>query len=392
MTRPVSGPRVVVFGAGAFGGWTALELVRRGAAVTLVDAWGAGHTRASSGGETRVIRATYGSRAVYTRMVKRALEKWKAYERAHGLRFYHPTGALWMFGEDDSFGQASARTLRDHDIRIEDWAVADAATRYPQIDFTGVRHVLFEPDAGYLLARRACGQVARQVAAEGGEYRIAAAASPVRMDEAAAGRVALANGETIEVDALVFACGPWLPALFPDVIGHRISVTKQEIYYFGTPAGDARFDAPALPVWLDFGDREMYGIPGHEGRGFKLADDAPGPAFDPTRGSREAGAEGVAAARRFLSARFPALADAPLVASEICQYESTPDADFILDRHPDAPNVWMAGGGSGHGFKMGPAVGELLASLVLDQLAPEPVFALRRFDHPPPGGWRPKWA
>jgi sarcosine oxidase len=387
-----AGPRVAVFGAGAFGGWTALELARRNARVTLVDAWGAGHTRASSGGETRVIRATYGSRAIYTRMAKQALGKWQAYERAHGVRFYHRTGALWMFGKDDGFGQASAVTLREHDIPLEEVTVADAATRYPQIDFAGVRRALFEPEAGYLLARRACHHVARQVVAEGGKYRIAAAASPLRFDGGRVAGVALADGSALEADAFVFACGPWLPALFPDVIGDRITVTKQEIYYFGTPPGDARFDDPALPVWLDFGPREIYGIPGHEGRGFKLADDAAGPAFDPTGGSRAVTAEGIASARQFLSRRFPALGEAPLVASEVCQYESTPDADFILDRHPHAPNVWIAGGGSGHGFKMGPAVGELLASLVLEHSAPEPAFLLRRFDRPPDEGWRPKWS
>jgi sarcosine oxidase len=387
-----AGRRVAVFGAGAFGGWTALELVRRGARVTLLDAWGAGHTRASSGGETRVIRATYGSRDIYTRMAKQALRKWQAYERVQGVRFYHRTGALWMFGEDDGFGQASARTLREHDIPLEAWTVSDAAVRYPQIDFAGVRRVLFEPDAGYLLARRACDHVARQVVAEGGDYRIAAAASPARIDGARVAGVTLADGSTLEADAFVFACGPWLPALFPDVIGERITVTKQEIYYFGTPAGDARFDDPALPVWLDFAEEGLYGIPGHDGRGFKLANDEAGPAFEPTSGSRAVGQQGVDAARRFLARRFPTLADAPLVASEVCQYESTPDADFLIDRHPHAPHVWLAGGGSGHGFKMGPAVGELLASLVLGESQPEPSFLLRRFDQPPNGGWRPKWS
>jgi sarcosine oxidase len=387
-----AGPRVAVFGAGAFGGWTALELVRRGAQVTLLDAWGAGHTRASSGGDTRVIRATYGTRAIYTHMAKRALEKWQAYERAHGARFYRRTGALWMFGGDDSFGRASMRTLGEHDIPLDEWTVAGAAARYPQIDFAGVRHVFFEPDAGCLLARRACDHVARQVVAEGGKYRVAAAASPVRLETGNAQSIPLTGGSSLEADVFVFACGPWLPALFPDVIGDRIAVTKQDIYYFGTPAGDARFDDPALPVWLDFGEREVYGIPGHEGRGFKLADDRAGPAFDPTSGSREISRKGIDAARRFLSRRFPALAHAPLVASEVCQYESTPDADFILDRHPLASNVWLAGGGSGHGFKMGPAIGEFLASLVLDQAAQEAAFLLRRFDHPPPGGWQPKWA
>jgi glycine/D-amino acid oxidase-like deaminating enzyme len=167
------------------------------------------------------------------------------------------------------------------------------------------------------------------------------------------------------------------------------------VYYFGTPAGDARFVDPAMPVWLDYGDRVMYGIPGNAHRGFKAADDTSGPPMDPTTGSRDATAADVAGVRAFLERRFPALAGAPLLGSEVCQYESTPDSHFIVDRHPAADNVWMAGGGSGHGFKMGPAIGELLASSVQDDRPGVPVsadFALGRFGTPPAGGWQRKWS
>jgi sarcosine oxidase len=386
------GPRIVVVGAGAFGGWTALALVRRGARVTLLDAWAPGHVRASSGGETRVIRATYGSHAIYTEMAIRALALWREHDSRAGARLLRQTGALWMFQDDDPFGEASARTLESLGLPIERWTLPQAAARYPQIDFTGVRHVLFEPGAGYLMARQACAQVADCVIAEGGEYRRAAAAAPVTIDGGALRSVALQDGDTLEADAFVFACGPWLGQLFPGLLATTLSITKQDVYYFATPPGDPRFDDPALPVWLDFGTRQVYGIPGNSGRGFKIADDAPGPAFEPTSGSREITAEGVADARTVLARRFPALADAPLIGSEVCQYESTPDAHFILDRHPSCANVWIAGGGSGHGFKMGPVVGQLVADGVLADGPVEPAFSLGRFAAVPPGGWRPKWS
>lgn len=385
-------PHIVVVGAGAFGGWTALELVRRGARVTLLDAWAPGHVRASSGGETRVIRATYGSHGVFTAMARRALGLWRAHERRHAACFYHRTGALWMFEHDDSFGQASARTLREQEIPVEQWTVADAARQYPQIDFAGVRSVLFEPEAGYLMARRACEHVARCVVAEGGQYRVGAAAAPVKLGEGPLRRLTLAGGGTIDAEAFVFACGPWLGALFPEVVGPNLSVTKQEVYYFATPSGDPRFDDTALPVWLDFGARDIYGIPGNAGRGFKLADDAAGPPFDPTSGEREVSAAGISEARRFIARRFPGLREAPLLGFEVCQYETTPDAFFILDRHPRCANVWIAGGGSGHGFKMGPAIGEMLAPLVLQDGNVESAFSIERFAAPPPGGWRTKWS
>jgi glycine/D-amino acid oxidase-like deaminating enzyme len=383
--------RVTVVGAGAFGGWTALELVRRGVRVTLIDAWGAGHQRASSGGETRVIRATYGSRAIYTRLALRALELWRAHDARARTSLFTQTGVLWLLGDDDGFGQASAAALARCGAVLQPVTLADARQRYPHIDFTGLASVLFEPDAGYLLARRACREVAAAVKAEGGTYRIAAAASPVAIDDAAKGRVVLTDGSTIESDAVVFACGPWLPALFPDLLGPVLTATRQEVYYFGAPAGDPRFTDGSLPVWIDLSGRQIYGIPSGPG-GFKIADDTTGPPIDPTTSDRAPTPAGIDAARAFLGRRFPALASAPLVAAEVCQYESSIDAGFVIDRHPTAPDVWVAGGGSGHGYKMGPAVGELIAALVLSGRETEPAFGLDRFRATPAGGWETRWS
>ena len=389
---PVRGnnPRVVVFGAGAFGGWTALSLLRSGAGVTLVDAWAPGHARASSGGETRIIRATYGTRAIYTKMALRALELWRVFDRDRDL--LRETGVLWMFGDDAGFGEASARVLADHGARLAPLAHAEASRRYPQIRFDDAASIFFEPQAGYLFARRACERVVEQFRAEGGVYRQAAALAPVTANDTGLKQVAMRDGVTMEADVFVFACGPWLPELFPDIIGDRIVPTRQEVYYFGTPAGDARFCDSSLPVWIDIHSSQIYGIPSTTGTGFKVADDASGPRLDPTSNERVASADGVARARAFLGNRFPALADAPLVGSEVCQYESTPDSHLIVDRHPLASNIWIVGGGSGHGFKMGPALGEMVAALVYGDAELDPQFGLGRFAEPPSGGWDRKWS
>lgn len=362
----LSNLRVAVIGAGAFGGWTALTLARRGAHVTLVDAWGPGNVRASSGGETRVIRATYGARRIYTQLAARALTLWREHEAESGLTFYRRTGAVWLFGSDDAFGRASAETLAAEGIPCEWLTPAESAARFPQFAYDGIESVLFEPKAGYLLARRACEHVAERVTAEGGTFRTAAVAGPVRVDRAPLRRLALSDGTTLEADMFLFACGPWLGDLFPDVIGSRITPTRQEVFYFGAPAGDTRFSEARMPVWLDVGERVFYGIPGNAHRGFKLADDTAGETFDPTNGSRDLTREGIDAMRAFLARRFPALASAPFLGGEVCQYEASPDSHFIVDRHPAAPNVWIAGGGSGHGFKMGPAIGELIAAAMTD--------------------------
>lgn len=392
--KPSPGPRVAVIGAGAFGGWTALELVRRGARVTLLDAWGPGHVRASSGGETRVIRATYGPRTVYTRMAARALDLWRVWEARWQHDLLRETGVLWMFAGGGGFASASVAGLRSSGVAVEELSSAAAQARFPHIDFSGIAFALFEPDAGYLLARRACEYVAARVVAEGGEYRHAAAASPAAFDleGTTARRISLRDGGRLEADAFVFACGPWLGTLFPAEINGLVTPTRQEVYYFGTPPGDPRYVEPSMPAWIEVGERVVYGIPGNVHRGFKFADDTPGPPIDPTAGERDASPTGIAAARAFLARRFPGLEGAPLIGVEVCQYESTPDADFILDRHPTLSNVWIAGGGSGHGYKMGPAIGEHVASLVLGAASPDPHFGLARFSAPPPGGWPSKWA
>ena len=223
------------------------------------------------------------------------------------------------------------------------------------------------------MARRSVQAVASEFAAAGGELRVGLVAPP-RIK----GRVEsleLAGGERLRAGSFVFACGPWLPKVFPELLGDRIFPTRQEVFYFGPPPGDDRFAPPKMPVWVDFGEH-LYGLPDIESKGFKVAPDDHGPPFDPDTGQRVVTPEGLAAAREFVARRFPALQDAALVASEVCQYENTSNGDFLVDRHPEADNVWLIGGGSGHGFKHGPAVGEYTAARVLDGGAVEPRFSL----------------
>lgn len=371
-------PHVVVVGAGAFGGWTALFLRRQGARVTLVDAWGPGNARASSGGETRVIRATYGPRAIYTRMAARALVLWKEHEQRWHRQLFHGIGVLWLVERDDEYEKAALPILRDAHIRFEELTGAEVSRRYPQINCDRVRWAIFENDGGYLTARRACAAVLDGFQVEGGEYRQLAVQSPAP-SSGRLGSVQLSDGSRLTADSFVFACGPWLSSLFPDVIGARVRATRQEVFFFGTPPGDQRFTETALPVWADHGTRFMYGIPGNEWRGFKVADDTRGPVMDPTTGERTPTPAALQTARTYLGDRFPVLKDAPLLEARVCQYEESPDEHFIIDRHPGAANAWLVGGGSGHGFKHGPAVGELVARLVLSGTAPDEQFRLSRF-------------
>lgn len=369
---------IVVVGAGAFGGWTALNLLRKGASVTLVDAWGPGNSRASSGGETRVIRAVYGASQIYVKWAARSLQLWRENEKTFGRQYFFPIGAMWMVHENDQYETPAMPLLTEAGLEFEKLTTSEAARRYPQINFDGVSWVLLEKQAGYLLARQSCQAVLRSFLKEGGEYRTA----QIRPGAVVSGKmesVLFGDGTKMIADQYVFACGPWLAQLFPSVHSGMIQPTRQEIYFFGVPAGDTRFTDDSLPVWVDHGERLIYGIPGNEYRGFKIGDDTHGPVFDPTRGERTPTPEGIRAMRDFLAQRFPALKDAPVVETRVCQYENSPDGNFIIDRHPDAANVWIVGGGSGHGFKHGPALGEYTAALVSEEAQPNPIFQLSRF-------------
>jgi len=372
-----------VIGAGAFGGWTALQLLRRGARVTLLDAWGPGNSRASSGGETRIIRNAYGPDPTYCKMAARALHLWREHELHWRRQFFHATGVLWLAAAlDDPFQRASLGPLRDADIPFEELSIAEVEKRWPQINLEGVAWGMFEPNSGYLLARSACHAVVEGFLAEGGEYR-ELMILPGGLETAAWRALLLSDGSTLQADRYVFACGPWLGRLFPETVGPHLSVTRQEVFFFGTPAGSDLFSGKHMPVWGDHHQRFTYGIPGNQGRGFKIADDTRGPQFDPTSGDRTVSAEGMRLVREYAAYRFPALKNAPVLETRVCQYECTADDHFILDRHPLHPNVWLAGGGSGHGFKHGPAIGEMLARLVMEEGTPEATFQLARFSKKP---------
>jgi sarcosine oxidase len=151
------------------------------------------------------------------------------------------------------------------------------------------------------------------------------------------------------------------------------------VFFFGTPAGDPRFSDAHMPVWADHRGNFLYGIPGSDRRGFKIADDTRGPEFDPTNGERTVNPETLRDIREYVAFRFPALKGAPLIETRVCQYEQTPDSHFIIDRHPASENVWLLGGGSGHGFKHGPAIGEMIAKLILKNDEPPAMWRLNRF-------------
>jgi len=362
----------IVIGAGVFGAWTAEHLRRAGKRVLLVDKMGAANARASSGGESRMTRAAYGRDALYARMALDSLREWKRLSDRSALPLFHQHGVLFFFEQMVDYARDSIAVHEEMRLPLEVLDNAALRDRWPQINFDGVNVGLFEAEFGALIARRAVQELVRGFVARGGAYRVAHA------EPTQDGHEVRLDGEALRADAVIWACGPWLGKVFPDVMAERMFVTRQEIAFIAPPDGDERFEADVLPGWADFNSGDLYyGFPNLEGRGFKIARDTHGAAFDPDTGDRRMSEDGVALLRAFVARRFPALAAQPFTEFRVCQYENSSNGDFLIDRHPNLEGAFLIGCGSGHGFKHGPEIGRLAAALALARVdAPEPRFAL----------------
>jgi glycine/D-amino acid oxidase-like deaminating enzyme len=308
----------------------------------LLDAYGAAHSRSSSGGESRIVRVGYGADEIYTRSAMRSLTLWQAFCRESGQPLWHQTGVLWTAAEGDPYTEHTRLTLALCGAQFETLSPAELKSRYPQMDFAPSAWGTFEPESGALIARRAVATVVADGVRHGVEFLREAVAPPHGTGSLPAVRTTA--GAAIRAGAFVFACGAWLPKVFPDLLAKRIEPTRQEAFFFGTPPGDSRFAPPAMPVWIDFSDpRGPYGFPDLENRGVKIALDQHGPPIDPDTADRVPSAESLAAARDCLGQRLPALRHAPLLEARVCQYENTSNGDFLIDRHPDFTNVWLVG-------------------------------------------------
>jgi monomeric sarcosine oxidase len=365
---------VVVVGAGVFGAWTAKFLADAGHRVTLVDAYGPANGRASSADFSRVIRAGYGRDAVYSRWATESLQDWLWLCEESGQALLARTGALFLGEPANTYVADTHATLTTLGIPVERLELDALLKRFPQISTDGLGAAVFEPGAGVVRARAA---VHALVGVMARDSRVAYAQASIMPTEegAPACRVMTRDGQPLDADAYVFACGPWLPKVLPVAVGARIRPTRQEVLYFGPPQGDARYSAAQMPVWIDFASG-VYGIPDLDALGFKVGIDRHGPVIDPDMLDRVVDPVIVEDTRAWLAQRFPGMKGSPLVDARVCQYENTSSGDFIIDRHPHWPNCWIVGGGSGHGFKHGPAVGRHVAALVGGLVGVEERFAL----------------
>src|ERR1051326_2907315 len=352
---------VAVVGAGVFGAWIAYRLRQSGKRVILIDAYGPANNRASSGDESRIMRMGYGADEIYTRSALRSLELWQDLAARVNEPLFRQTGVLWLAHEGDPYALAAAETLERLAISLEKLTASGIAQRYPQFNLEGISWAMIEPNSGVLMARRAVHAVVRTATDDGVEYiqeHVEPPSGGGQLDS-----ITTSTKRRISASEFVFACGPWLPKIFPDVLFGRINPSRQEVFYFGAAPNDKRFAPPLMPAWIDFRE-EVCGLPDVDGNGIKIAIDRHGAPFDPDEGDRVATEAGLEEVRNRLAARIPDLRDARLIDARVCQYENTSNGDFLIDHHPGFENVWLVGGGSGHGFKHGPAVGEYVAARI----------------------------
>jgi sarcosine oxidase len=353
--------RVIIVGAGTFGASLAWTLAGRGEDVVLVDQFEPGDRRATSGGETRLIRSAHGDETDYSEMARRARTLWRELEAEARTGLLTETGVCWFAHREDGFEAASERSLAQLGVPAERWFPDDAAKRFPSLATNDLAFVLHEPEAGVLQAQKAVRTLTAQAQRRGAQF-IQGRALPH-------GEVAIVDGQALEGDHVVWSSGGWLRRLFPELV--RLRVTLQELFFYD--GGPAWRNAPA---WVDY-DRATYGTPDLHELGVKVAWDREGPAADPDDDlPAEATEETERLARGYVADRFPALATAPLVGSTTCRYELSPDSHFIVAPHPEHDRVWLVGGGSGHGFKHGPALAERLADAWGGKTTLPPHFAL----------------
>jgi len=375
-------PDVAVIGAGTFGGWTALCLREKGAKVLSIDSYGPASPRASSAGETRSIRSGYGDEGFYADWSKKALALWKLREKEFGRQLFYPTDRIEMAQTWSPHLTAQRRVFDDQKIPYEILTQSDLKARWPQMNYDDVEFAFYETPAtaGLLRARESLLLTSQVFQKKGGRFEIGRA-RPGAARGRVLGDVTLEDGTSVAAGQFVFACGPWSPQVFPKEMGRKVTVRRSEYYYWGVPAGDERFSWSGQPIWHDeiWGG---YGFPSIE-RGLKYspsrapsATPRPGVDINPDTMVRLPDPERLAYGAKYIAHRFPDMHDAPIVESRVCQFESTRDENFIIDRHPDYDNVWFASGGGGHGYKFGPLLGDYISDRVLARTA-DPAFDSR---------------
>lgn len=364
--------RIVVIGAGAWGGWSAFKLQEAGHNVILIDKAEPGNSLSGSGGKTRIIRMAYGGHQKYTEMVDLSFQEWEKYGARWGETLYHPKDAIWLFRNiKPDYAEESVPLMKDRGYILKSLNIDEVRMTYPEIAFDDITSVYWEPKTWFLEAAKSCQVVVREFEKLGGRI-IQAEVEALDFKQQAVQVYCL--GKVMEADQVVVAAGPWAKNLVPE-LESVIHVTRQEVYYFDAPNRYKK-----LPIWVEFreGDHMYYGIPDHFGEGFKFAYDERQWVLEPDQDSRGITNEILSKMSSILTNRFPELIRPKVIKHHTCVYENSIDGDFIIDQKHNGRLLYLAGS-SGHGFKMGPAIGQLTTDFIQDSQTLPSQFSIERF-------------
>ena len=370
---------MAIVGLGVTGSAAAWQLARKGLQVIAFEQHGPLHAYGSSHGRTRIIREAYFEHPLYVPLVRRAYELWHELEATAPGPLLAATGGLAIGPPGSAVFAGALRSVREHGLPHEVLESSELRARYPAFAPSDDMAAVLEPRAGLLRVEECLAALQAEAGRAGALLRHGEAVLGWRADGSGAA-VRTAAGE-YRAGHLVICAGPWLSRLAPS-LRLPLRVERQLSHWFEPRADASAFAAGRCPVtiWEHGPGRAFYTIPDPGGQGFKAGLHHQGEPVDPETVDRLPNEADEARVRALLARYIPA-ANGRLLDARVCLYTNTPDEHFLIDRHPQHPNVMLASPCSGHGFKFGPAVGELLADLVIEgrsrfDLAP---FALSRF-------------
>ena len=372
----------IVIGAGAMGSAAAYYLGKRGQRVLLLEQFEIDHRKGSSYGYSRIIRYSY-DHPEYVDLMKDTFPLWFALENELGQTLYHQTGGIDFGPVDDHSLRATIKAVETSEISHELMSPAEARKRFPQFRFADDFQVLYQPDSGFVAASSAVRghiQLARRY---GADVRDKTPVDNIRLTRESV--EVGAGGERYSAGRLIVTAGSWAKALLQET-GLELPLTVLRCQLnFMAPADLGPFESERCPIWIAHVSERfatsLYGIPSHDGSGFKIAFHGGPPVSSPADIDYQPDASNVEALRSFMRAHIPGIASAPAKESRICLYTRTPDEHFIVDRHPEHAHVAIGAGFSGHGFKFSTMIGKMLTDIALDGHTPhnDGLFKINRF-------------
>lgn len=366
----------IVIGCGGMGSAVLYTLASRGLRVLGVDQYQVPHSCGSSHGQSRIIRQAYFEHPDYVPLLLQAYRDWAELESQTGETLLHQVGLLQVGPTDGFLVPGVLASAEAHQLPIERFSGREIAQHFPGFEAVDDCVGLFEQRAGYLFVEKSIRTYLDQARRVGASIRIDPQPSRWQID--GEGVRVESGGETFFADRLVLAVGSWTDQLIGQ-IGVKLQVVRKHMYWFANESPRYREGSPVF--FFETPQGYFYGFPQLDPRGIKVADHRGGEQVgDPNDLDNTIDKKDQRRTQRFLRNHLPDISER-VTDHQVCMYTRSPDEHFIMDRHPDASQVFFVAGLSGHGYKFAPVIGRAIADMVVDGESALPVdfFALKRF-------------